>query len=75
MRCRPTLMGGLFFAHSVTMRQIGLTHKSSYGHISFSLPGTRIMAEPPVDTDRIDEAVLALMYLTLHHGERPGSSW
>jgi len=33
------------------------------------------MAEAPVDTDRIDEAVLALMYLTLHHGEQPGVSW
>ncbi|MEK9212893.1 DUF6429 family protein [Sphingomonas sp. 2378] len=33
------------------------------------------MAEPPVDTDRIDEAVLALMYLILHHGEQPGVSW
>lgn len=37
-------MGGLFLAHSVTIRQIGLTGKSSYGHTSFSLPGTTIMA-------------------------------
>lgn len=41
----------------------------------FQPTGDTIMAEPPVDTDRIDEAVLALMYLTLHHGEQPGISW
>ena len=27
------------------------------------------MAEPEIDTDRIDDAVLALMFLTLHNGE------
>jgi hypothetical protein len=25
-----------------------------------------------IDTGKIDEAVLALLYLTLHEGERPG---
>ncbi len=33
------------------------------------------MDEPEIDTDRIDEAVLALMYLTLHSDGRPPSLW
>ncbi|MDR3509681.1 MAG: DUF6429 family protein [Caulobacteraceae bacterium] len=28
------------------------------------------MSEPDIDTDRIDEAVLALLYLTLHEWDR-----
>ena len=28
------------------------------------------MDEPEIDTDRIDEAILALMYLTLHDADR-----
>ena len=37
------------------------------------------MAEPEIDTDRIDDAVLALMFLTLHREDdedwRPWRAW
>jgi hypothetical protein len=33
------------------------------------------MSIPPVDTDRIDEAVLALLYLTLHRGGAADPAW
>ncbi|WP_294294239.1 DUF6429 family protein [uncultured Sphingomonas sp.] len=33
------------------------------------------MSIPPIDTDRIDEAVLALLYLTLHRDGAGHSTW
>ncbi|WP_294203146.1 DUF6429 family protein [uncultured Sphingomonas sp.] len=33
------------------------------------------MSIPPVDTDRIDEAVLALLYLTLHRDGAGDPTW
>ena len=33
------------------------------------------MSIPPVDTDRIDEAVLALLYLTLHRDGAGDPAW
>jgi len=33
------------------------------------------MAEPAIDVDRIDDAVLALMFLTLHRYSRDDPNW